>query len=47
MESPAPQRRKSNRTPKSVNFDDYDDAVFEDDSMLPDELVEEEGTFEK
>jgi hypothetical protein len=46
MELPSPQRRKSNRTSKPVNFEDYDDAVFEDDSMLPEE-IDEEGIFVK
>lgn len=47
MESPPFQRRKSNRIPKPVNFEDYDDTVFEDDSMLPEEMNDEEGILVK
>jgi len=48
METPSSQRRKSNRIPKPINFDNYDDTIFEDDAVVSDELnEEEEGTYEK
>ena len=47
MESSSSQPRRSSRPKKPVNFDDYDDIIFEDDLMLSDEIDEEEGTFEK
>ena len=47
MESPSSQRRKSNRIPKPINFEDYDDTIFEDDSMIFDEIDEKEGILAK
>ena len=47
METSSSQRRKSNRIPKPINFDDYDDTIFEDDAIVADELNEEEGIYEK
>ena len=48
METSSSQRGKSNRIPKPINFDDYDDTIFEDDAIVSDELnEEEEGIYEK
>lgn len=47
MDQTSSQLRRSQRTPKPINFDEYDDSVFESDSMLPDEIDDEEGTFGK
>ena len=48
MEPLSSPTRKSNRIPKPINFEDYDDTIFEDDSMIFDEIdEEEEGIFAK
>lgn len=43
MESSPSKLRRSGRIRKPVNFDDFDDIIFEEDSMLPDEINEIEG----
>ena len=46
MESVSFQPRRSKRTSKPVNFEDYNDTLFEDDAMLLEE-IDEEGSFHK
>lgn len=47
MDQTSSQLRRSQRTPKPINFSEYDDAIFENDSMFLDEIDDEEGNFRK